>query len=119
MLDIKAIVKELGGIKDMVQLEEFFQKYLGKKGIVTEGFKQMGNASPEEKKELGKTLTEAKDTITEAYEAKERALSTDAINQKLQEDMVDISLDGLPLDQGAYSVLAKVRRNIEEVYRSM
>jgi phenylalanyl-tRNA synthetase alpha chain len=79
----------------------------------------MGSISPEEKKSLGQKLTEAKEKITEAYEAKEMDLSRDKINQLLNADLVDISLDGQPLDQGSYSVLAKVRREIEEVYKSL
>ena len=79
----------------------------------------MGSASPEERKALGQKLTEAKDQVTEAYEAKEMELSREKINQLLNADLVDISLDTQPLDQGSYSVLAKVRREIEEVYKSL
>ncbi len=119
MIDIKAIKSELEMVSDLEQLDAFFQKYLGKKWSITEGFKQMGSASPEERKALGQKLTEAKDQVTEAYEAKEMELSREKINQLLNADLVDISLDTQPLDQGSYSVLAKVRREIEEVYKSL
>jgi phenylalanyl-tRNA synthetase alpha subunit len=79
----------------------------------------MGALSPEKKKEAGKVLSEAKTVLTDAYENKEKKLSMEGINQKLNEDLIDVSLDGKPLDQGSYSVLALVRREIEEVYKGM
>jgi phenylalanyl-tRNA synthetase alpha subunit len=79
----------------------------------------MGNLSPEEKKEQGKVLTDAKTTLTEAYEAKERDLGAAEINQKLKEDLVDISLDGAAFEKGNYSILAQTRREAEEICKSM
>jgi phenylalanyl-tRNA synthetase alpha chain len=79
----------------------------------------MGSLSPEEKKSLGQTLTETKDQVTEAYEAKQRAVNADAINQKLNEDIVDGSLDIAAIDQGAYSLLANIRREVEEIFKSL
>lgn len=40
------------------------------------------------------------------------------INEQLEKDIVDISLD-VSNQQGSYSLLAKVRREIEEVYKSL
>jgi hypothetical protein len=40
------------------------------------------------------------------------------INQQLEKDLVDISLD-VSNEYGSYSLLAKVRREIEEVYASL
>lgn len=79
----------------------------------------MGALPAEAKKEAGKVLSEAKTTLTDAYEHKERNLSMEGINQKLNEDLVDISLEGNPLEEGSLSLLARVRREAEEVCRSM
>jgi len=79
----------------------------------------MGALPAEEKKKMGAVLSEAKTTLTDAYEDKERKLSMDGINKKLNEDLVDISLDGKPLDEGSLSLLARVRREAEEVCKAM
>ena len=119
MLDIKVALEELSPVQNTTQLDERFQKYLGKTWFLNEWFKTMGALSSEEKKEAGKILSDAKTALTEAYENKERKLSIEWINQKLNEDLVDISLDGKSLDAWAYSLLAHVRREAEEVCRSM
>jgi phenylalanyl-tRNA synthetase alpha subunit len=53
----------------------------------------------EAKKEAGKILSDAKSALTEAYEAKENHISTSLINEKLNQDIVDISLPGSEIDQ--------------------
>ncbi len=49
--------------------------------------------SPEEKKERGSKLSEIKTKLTEAYEAKEQFFKMAQINEQLEKDIVDISLD--------------------------
>lgn len=75
--------------------------------------------SPEEKKERGVKLSEIKIKLMEAYVAKEQSFKMKEINFQLEKDLVDISLDSAIDKQGSYSLLAKVRREIEEVYKSM
>jgi phenylalanyl-tRNA synthetase alpha subunit len=53
--------------------------------------------SPEEKKDMGPKLAEAKKALTSAYEAKDNDISTQEINQKLNDDIVDITLPTKPL----------------------
>lgn len=119
MIDSKQALKELEKINDIVQLEEFFQTYLGKQGTLTLAFKEMAALSPEEKKEAGKVLSEAKTTLTESYEAKMVALSIGQINEALQKDLVDSSLEKSAYPIGHRSLLAEVRREAEDVCKSM
>ncbi len=119
MFDINKAVQELEQVHTSEQLESFFQTYLGKQGSLTLAFKDMASLSPEEKKEAGKVLSEAKTVIWSAYEAKEREISIQQINQQLQSDIVDISLEKEHIETGHYSLLAKVRREAEEICKSM
>lgn len=119
MVDISALCKEFSTASDREQLDAVFQKYLGKKGSITEAFKTLGTLSEEEKKTQGQHLSETKTALTQAYEAQAQLLMTQEINAKLAEDKVDISLD-LPKDeQGSYSILAKIRRDAEDICKSM
>ena len=51
----------------IAQLEEFRLKYLSKKGAVAELFSEMKQASPEQKKDMGKFLNELKSKAEEKY----------------------------------------------------
>lgn len=119
MIDVKVAKADLEKVVNLGQLESFFQQYLGKNGSITLAFKQMGSLSSEEKKTLGQELTEAKNQVTEAYEAKQRALSVEQINAQLNADLVDSSLETANLEQGSFSLLANIRRDAEEVCKSM
>jgi phenylalanyl-tRNA synthetase alpha subunit len=73
---------------------------------------------PEEKKDKGAKLSDIKTHLTSAYEQKQQQFMVAQINEQLEKDLVDISLD-VSSDEGSYSLLAKVRREIEEVYKSL
>ncbi|MFZ2151432.1 MAG: phenylalanine--tRNA ligase subunit alpha [Candidatus Absconditicoccaceae bacterium] len=119
MLETDKILKELDLVKDIIHLELFFDKYLGKKGLLNEEFKKITTLSIEEKKTYGKTLSDAKTILTDAYESKEQLLSMDNINAKLREDIVDISLEGKKIEQGSFNLITRVRRDLEEAAKTM
>ena len=78
----------------------------------------MVDLAPEEKKEKGAKLSEIKTKLTQAYEAKEQSFKMWQINEQLEKDLVDISLD-VSQETGSYSILAEVRRDAEDVCKSM
>jgi len=61
--------------------------------LLNEEFKVMLTLSPEEKKGRGAKLSEIKTKLTEAYEAKEQFFKMAQINEQLEKDLVDVSLD--------------------------
>lgn len=118
MLELAHALWELEKVVEAAQLENFFQIYLWKKGLLNEEFKVMLSLSPEEKKERGGKLSEIKTKLMAAYEAKEQSFKMEEINQQLQKDLVDISLDS-SVDEWSYSLLAEIRRDAEEICKSM
>lgn len=119
MLETDKILKELDLVKDILQLETFFDKYLGKKWLLNEEFKKMTSLSIEEKKTYGKILSDAKALLTDAYADKEQLLSIDNINIKLREDIVDISIEGKKNEQWSFNLITRVRRDLEEAAKTM
>ncbi len=118
MLELKHALWELEKVVDGVQLENFFQIYLGKKWLLNEEFKVMVDLPGEEKKQRWAVLSEIKTKLTEAYEAKEQYFKMWQINEQLQKDLVDISLD-VVREEGTYSLLAEVRRDAEDICKWM
>jgi len=118
MLELKHALSELEKVADGVQLENFFQIYLWKKGLINEEFKIMLTLPAEEKKERWVLLSQLKTTLTEAYEAKENHFKMAQINQQLEKDLVDMSLETID-EQGSYSLLAEIRRDAEEICKGM
>ena len=119
MLDQNVILWELGQVKTAEAMEERFQKYLGKKWLLPNEFKLMADLSPEEKRERWQQLSSLKLALESAYERKNSEMSSAAINKMLEKDLIDISLPGAKLDQWYYNLLAKTRREVEDIAQSL
>jgi phenylalanyl-tRNA synthetase alpha chain len=78
----------------------------------------MKDLDPEQKKIRGQELAEIKNTITPLYQEKEQFFQTAEINEKLKGDLVDIGVNKPAMTRGHFSLLAKVRREVEEICRS-
>ena len=118
-MNLEQALSELNLVKDKVQLEDFFQKYLGKKWLLNEEFAKMKDASPEEKKTLGWKLSEIKTKLMDEYSKKEGEISINEINEQLKQDIVDISVTGKKYRWWHFSLLAKTRKDMEKIAESM
>ena len=119
MVDKNQILNELEQVKSVEALEERFQKYLGKKWLLPAEFKVMWSLSPEEKREKWQLLSSLKTALESAYEKKNAEMSSAAINEMLERDLVDISLPWTPLEKWYYNLLAKTRREVEDIAQSL
>jgi phenylalanyl-tRNA synthetase alpha chain len=79
----------------------------------------MKDLSPEERKEKGQFLAKLKTEVETAIKAKEDELYKKQIEEKLNNEIIDITLDGVKCPEGKYGYLLGFRRYIEEVLRSM
>lgn len=118
-MDLQNALNELNSINNKIKLEEFFQKYLGKKWLLNTEFSKMKDASIEEKKSLWAKLSEIKNKLTEEYSKKENEISISEINEQLKKDIVDISVLWNKSKTWHFSLLAKTRRDLEKIAESM
>lgn len=120
--EIESITLELSKINkitDLKELNEIRINLLGKKGRITELSKQMGSFSIEEKKEYGKKINEVKVEATNLIEVRKNELEEEILNQKLQNESIDISLPAIKISAGAPNPAEKVVEEIEELLMSM
>ena len=119
MLNWEELLQKLHSITTLSGLETWYQELLGKKGKLTEALKGLATLSPEEKKEQGGKLSSMRTSLQDAYQAKFNELKTLEINAQLEKETVDISLPGVELEEGHFSLLTKVRRELEEIAQNM
>ena len=119
MLNLEQNLQELNAMNNLDQLETWYQDILGKKGKLTEALKGLATLSPEEKKEQGGKLSSMRTSLQDAYQAKFNELKTLEINTQLEKETVDISLPATELEEGHFSLLTKVRRELEEIAQNM
>lgn len=119
MIDVHNIVNLLNAAVSLESLDEVYQSVLGKKGSLSAEFSRLKDLSPEEKKSVWQSLSEARTMIQSAFDAKSYELNVAVINEKLLDDVVDISLDPIADPKGYYWLLVSTRRHIEQLCKEM
>ncbi len=107
------LVKELENITSLEGLQNLKNKYLGKKGIITEMMKNLKNLSLEEKRQLGTKLNEIKEFIENAIENRKQLILD------LEGDIYDITLPGYKREFGNIHPISRVFNEIVDVFLSM
>ena len=98
MQNLDAIVNEACGAfaatNDPDALEQVKARYLGKTGQITELMKGLGKLPPEEKKTAGAVINRAKGEIEAALNARREAIKLAALEARLAEEALDVTLPG-------------------------
>jgi phenylalanyl-tRNA synthetase alpha chain len=68
------VLNEIKDLKTESELTEVWRKYLGKDGIITNEFKEIGSVAPEERKDFGLRLNELKNEVDILIENAKAAL---------------------------------------------
>lgn len=101
--------------EDVKQVRSYF---LGKNGVVTNLFKQLGSLSQDERIQKGKTLNDLKQLITEKIEAKLQDIKKAKKQQELNQE-IDLFLDGKTPNLGSIHPINLVIKEISEIFFSM
>ena len=94
------------------EIEQFRIKYLGKKGILTDLFRNFKEVPVEQKKEMGQKINELKQFVAERIDTLLSSLSDENDN----ESSADLTLPGPPLQPGARHPISVVRNQIIEIF---
>ncbi len=96
MSEIKAleneIIAQIDGASDETALENIRVASLGKKGSISARMKTLGQMSAEERKVAGPALNGMKNRVGEAIIARKSILARAAIEARLQQEAVDVTL---------------------------
>ena len=100
-------------------LNEVKAKYLGKKGEITTLYSKMKDLSNDEKKSFGALINNLKNEANNLLDDKKKEIETKLLNEKLQNESIDISLPATEIKVGAPSILEKMIEDVEELLMSM
>lgn len=104
---------------DLAALEDLRVRALGKKGSVTGLMKELGKLSPEERRVRGQALNEVKDAVTAAIEARKGLLEEQALDARLRQERVDVSLPARPQPIGHLHPLSRTIDELIAIFGEM
>ena len=86
--------------KGLEALENFRVEYFGKKGHFTQLMQGLRDVSAEERPAIGAKINEAKQAVLDALNGKKEEIERAALNAKLENERIDVSLPGRKVEVG-------------------
>ena len=102
---------EFANINDSTGSELIRQKYLGRNGLVTNLFKELGRASNDDRPVFGQLLNQLKNELSEKINSIQSGNKTDSNNE-----LVDIALPGKLYASGSTHILEQTFNDIKKIF---
>ena len=102
---------EFASINDSTGSELIRQKYLGRNGLVTNLFKELGRASNDDRPVFGQLLNQLKNELSEKINSIQSEDKTDSDNE-----LVDIALPGKLYASGSTHILEQTFNDIKKIF---
>ncbi|MBZ9538223.1 MULTISPECIES: phenylalanine--tRNA ligase subunit alpha [Modicisalibacter] len=97
-------------------LDEVRVRYLGKKGEITALLKGLGKLPAEERPQAGEQINQAKQALNADLETRRRALEQAALEARLAEERVDVTLPGRGSATGGLHPVTRTLERIEGLF---
>ena len=104
---------------DSPRLEQDKARFLGKTGSLTELLKTLGKLEPSARKEAGAAINAAKSLIEGALDARRHAIADEALQKRLAQETIDVSLPGRGRGQGGIHPVVRTQQRVEAIFRSI
>ena len=113
------IIEKLKEVTTLKELNDLKIEYLSKKGPISELSSLMKEIPNEEKKEFGSLLNDLKTFVNNSFDELKEKLEEEALNKKLEEEKIDITLSGTFIPSGSPSIIEKIVEETEEFFIGM
>jgi phenylalanyl-tRNA synthetase alpha chain len=116
---VSEALASFAGAGDAPRLEQDKARFLGKTGSLTELLKSLGKLDPSERKEAGAAINAAKAMIESALDERRRAIADEALQARLAQETIDVSLPGRGRGRGAIHPVVRTQQRVEAIFRSI
>ncbi|MHB1943288.1 MAG: tRNA ligase subunit PheS family protein, partial [Acidiferrobacteraceae bacterium] len=110
---------ELRAAGDITAAEQVRVRYLGKKGLITEQLKRVGQEPPEMRPEIGARVNDAKCALAEELESWRHQWEAVALRAQLEAEGLDVTLPGRGPAHGSLHPVTLARQRIESIFGGM
>ncbi len=111
--------EEISAAASLVALDEVRVRYMGKKGLLTDQLKQLGQLPPEERREAGQEINKAKKALAAALDLRKESMQEEALNARLKAETIDVSLPGRNAETGSLHPITQTIKRIESIFAQL
>nr|WP_313135865.1 phenylalanine--tRNA ligase subunit alpha [Paracoccus jeotgali] len=104
---------------DAATLEDVRLAALGKKGQISLKMRELGRMTPEERQTTGAALNRLRDEIDSALRARKAAMDDAALDARLRDEWLDVTLPGRPRPAGTIHPVSQVMDEITTIFADM
>ena len=115
---VATAASEIDAAGDLAALDAARVQYLGKKGELTERLKGLSALSADDRPAAGQEINRAKQELQQRINARREALESAALELKLAEDAIDVSLPGRGQHIGGRHPVARAMTRIEKIFQN-
>ncbi len=127
-VDVGALVEQAraaaAAARSTEEIRAVAAAYAGKKSVLAEVGRSLGGLEPDARKELGRTLHEARGTIEEVIEARRAAIAAEELAREMSEARIDLTefIPGsipAPALRGHQHLVSQTQASLEDVFVGM
>ena len=107
---------EVASAESLIGLDQVRVHYVGKKGLITEQMKTLGTLPPDERKQAGALINQARDQFNVAFDARKAVLEAQELEQRLAREMIDVTLPGRGQQTGGLHPVTLTLQRISELF---
>ncbi|WP_411889300.1 phenylalanine--tRNA ligase subunit alpha [Yoonia sp. SDW83-1] len=109
----------IAGAADEAAIEDLRVQAVGKKGEISLKMRELGKMTPEERQVAGPALNALKDEINSALSAKKSALADAALDARLRDEWLDVTLPSRGRRQGTIHPISQVTEEVTAIFADM
>ncbi|EDY87366.1 phenylalanyl-tRNA synthetase, alpha subunit [gamma proteobacterium HTCC5015] len=121
--DLQAVIEQaesaIAEAGNLADLDALRVQYLGKKGVITEQLKSLGQLPPEERSAMGQAINQAKQGVAKAIETRRNALAEEQLKAQLAAESVDVTLPGRGEKTGGLHPVSQTLERIRLLFAQM
>jgi phenylalanyl-tRNA synthetase alpha chain len=100
-------------------LDDVRVRYLGKKGALTTQLKSLGALPPDQRREAGQAVNRCKQQLEQAIAERERILARQQLEQKLEQERIDVTLPGRVHEAGGAHPVNRALDRILDIFNQL
>ena len=112
-------LQALANATDLTSLDDVRVHYLGKKGVFTAQMKELGRLEPDQRREAGQVINQAKEAFQDTLDAKKIELEQAALLARLANERIDVTLAGRGQKVGGLHPVTTTLRRINKIFASV
>ena len=108
--------QKIKSVKSKEELQNLKTEFFGKNGEITLQFKNLGSYEADKRKEFASSLNKLKNSLTSQLEKKFLELETLEVNEKLKDEVLDVTLPTRSFQSGKIHPVSQVIDEISSIF---